>query len=464
MFERLLLTSIAVPVFGSVLVFFWEKAKGILAVILLILTAAGTASLVAPVMADNGFSLRVNIIEWFNIIFTLDGLSIFMAVVSCVLGLLIAIYSLGYMKNYQNQAEYYFLIVLFVGSMVGLIFSGNLMLMYIFWELTAVCSWRLIGFYREKEHLLNADKALLVTVFGSTLMLVGFGLIYRDYGTLDIFMLKGKAIEPMAFYFILAGILAKSAQLPLHMWLPDAGVAPTPVTALLHAAVLVKIGVYAFARIFVVTFIPSIRELEVVSYIAVATVLVAGTGALLENDIKRILAYSTVSQIGYILLGLSVANIFGTTGAIFYILAHGFGKAGLFLSAGIVEHNTHTKDINKLGGLAKTMPVTAFCFLICSLSIIGLPPFAGFYGKAMVIMGVVKSSHYLTAFLAVMGAVLTMMYLLRFYNKVFMGETAKFDIREGTGSMVFIVVVMAVVSLLIGIFPQLPIQLIGRIG
>jgi proton-translocating NADH-quinone oxidoreductase chain N len=386
--------------------------------------------------------------------FTVDTLSLFMAAVSVGVGLLIAVYSIGYMKKEKHLAEFYFYLFLFIAAMVGLVFSGNLLLMFVFWEITAVCSWRLIGFYREEEHLLAADKAFLVTFLGSTLMLVGIGLIYRDFGTFDLDALKGHTVSLTALAFILCGMLAKSAQLPFHIWLPDVGIAPSPVTALLHAAVLVKIGVYAFARLFVVTMkIPDFAG-ELIGYLAAASIITAGAAALVENDIKRILAYSTISQIGYIFLGFAIGGQMGVTGALFFILAHALGKAGLFLAAGVVEHNMHTKDIRQLGGLIYSMPVTAVSFFACALSVIGMPPLAGFYGKFMVIYSCIIAGQPVLGVLGIAGAVLTMLYLLRLFDAVFLGEPKSSIIKhEGTFSMVFVVLVLAVLSILAGIFP-----------
>jgi len=199
-------------------------------------------------------------------------------------------------------------------------------------------------------------------------------------------------------------------------------VAPTTVTALLHAAVLVKIGVYAYARLFLYTFkIPDAWQ-QAVIILAVVSSLIAAGGAAVENDIKRILAYSTISQIGYIFLGLSVANPTAVSGGLLYILMHGLGKAGLFLCAGIVIHSTNKRDIREMGGLIKTMPITAISFLVCAFSVIGLPPLGGFFSKLLVIMGTIQANQIWIAALALFTAILTMYYLMRVFALVFLGE------------------------------------------
>ncbi|MCX7941373.1 MAG: proton-conducting transporter membrane subunit, partial [Endomicrobia bacterium] len=240
---------------------------------------------------------------------------------------------------------------------------------------------------------------------------------------------------------------------------PDAGVAPTPVTALLHAAVLVKIGVYTFGRIFDFTFkiLPEFQQFEIV--ISVLTILVAGFMAFTETDIKRILAYSTISQLGYIFLGFAVNVKISVIGAIFYIVSHALAKAGLFLSAGIVEHNTNERNIHNLGGLSNTMPITSVCFLLCGFSIIGLPIFSGFWGKFFIFKGIIESGRQVTSLFAMIGSVLTLLYILRVYNKVFLGKK-RFDVREQSPVMVAVVFILSLFSICLGLFPKVVLDLI----
>jgi NADH:ubiquinone oxidoreductase subunit 5 (subunit L)/multisubunit Na+/H+ antiporter MnhA subunit len=289
-------------------------------------------------------------------------------------------------------------------------------------------------------------------------MLLGFVQIYGVTNTFDITAMRGSMIPGSAVLLILFGMFSKSATVPLHSWLPDAGIAPTTVTALLHAAVLVKIGVYAFARIFVYGVrIPSGWQ-EAIPIIVVVSSLVAAAGAVIENDLKRILAYSTVSQIGYIFLGLSMANAAGVSGSMLFIMMHGLAKAGLFLCAGIVIHATHTRDIREMGGLIKTMPVTAIAFLFCAFSVIGIPPFGGFFSKFLVILGTVQGGRPWVAAMALFTAVLTMYYLFKVFSMVFLGE-AKHPAPEGTKSMVYVVAALAVLSLAAGLFIAYPMKL-----
>jgi NADH:ubiquinone oxidoreductase subunit 5 (subunit L)/multisubunit Na+/H+ antiporter MnhA subunit len=405
----------------------------------------------------------VNFPMGFSFGFLGDGLAVFMAIASTLIGAIIVYYSWGYISHYKNQNEYYLMVVLFLGSMMGIVYTTNLLFLYIFWEISAVCCWRLIGFYRDKDIVRKADKALLVTVFGALVMLVGFILIYIQTGTLDMIALRGTKISNVAVILIMAGILSKSATLPLHTWLPDAGVAPSPVTSLLHAAVLVKIGVYVFARLFLVTF--SIEEIwhTVIPIIVAASALVSAGAALIETDIKRIIAYSTVSQIAFIFLGLSTGTMIGAAGALLYILMHGLAKGGLFLCAGIIEQNTHTKDIRQLGGLATTMPITAVAFAVCAFSVMGIPPLGGFFSKMMVINGAVVANEPWIAVTFIIGAVLTAIYMMRLFVKIFFGENKFPDVKEGSFSMVFSVVALAVLSLLGGLLVYYPAEFVNSI-
>lgn len=407
----------------------------------------------SPLVFANNFSLGI------NFALNADALALFMALVSLFISAIIVLYSFDYIKHYPNQNEYYFMVVLFVGSMMGLVFSSNLIFIYIFWELTALCSWRLIGFFREKDIIIKADKSFLITMFGALAMLLGFIMIYQQTGSFDLNAIKGVHLSDLTVLLILLGIFSKSATLPLQTWLPDAGVAPSPVTALLHAAVLVKIGVYFYARIFIAT-APLLPSMQVMVMAIVAfSALISGGAALIDKDLKRIIAYSTISQIAFIFLGFSASNSIGIAGALLFILMHGLAKAGLFLCAGIVEHNTKTKDITKLGGLIKTMPWTAFAFLFCSFSIMGIPPFGGFFSKYMVISGAVASGQWLLVAVFVLSAIFTILYLFRVFNMVFMGET-KIEAKERSGLMVGCVVSLAILSLLGGLFVNYPMQMI----
>jgi proton-translocating NADH-quinone oxidoreductase chain N len=460
--ELIVLLTIFIPVLGSLTIpLAGGISKSVRSAWSLILggaTAVLPLLLIPFALAGGHEVYRRTFVLGLNFTLIVDPLSVFMSIVSSFVGFLIILYSLGYIAHEENQNEYYLMVVLFIGSMMGLVYSANLIFMYLFWEIIAISCWRLIGFYRLKDYIIKADKAFLVTFFGAAVMLLGFVVIYGNTKTFDLVDMRGTMIPGAAVLLILFGMFSKSATVPLHTWLPDAGVAPTTVTALLHAAVLVKIGVYAYVRLFLYTFdIPSGWKTALPIVVAVSSLIAAGA-ATVENDFKRILAYSTVSQIGYIFLGFSVANPDGINGSLLFILMHGLAKAGLFLCAGIVIHATHKRDIREMGGLIKTMPLTAIAFLICAFSVIGIPPFGGFFSKFLVIVGTVKAGQVWVAAVALFTAVLTMYYLLKVFSQVFLGE-AKEPVPEGTTSMVFVVTLLAVLSLAAGILVAYPMKL-----
>jgi len=471
--EFLLLACIFVPNLGAFLLPLLGKVsprlRNAAALLFALVPLVFSALLAISVLGGNDVTVSKALPLGFNFVFTADGLAVFMAIVSSFISAIIILYSFGYISHYEHQDEYYLMVVLFLGAMLGLVYAANLIFLFLFWEITAIVSWRLIGFFREKNHVLKADKSFLVTVFGALVMLVGFVILWQQYGSFDFSVMKGgfktNPVSNLAIFLILFGILSKSATLPFHTWLPDAGVAPSPVTALLHAAVLVKIGVYVFARLFIATFPIEAFWQTAVPIIAGVSALVSAGAALLETDLKRIIAYSTISQIGFIFLGLSTGNIIGVAGGLLFILMHGLAKAGLFLVAGIVEQNTKTKDITKLGGLITTMPVTAMAFLFCAFSVMGIPPFGGFFSKYMVFAGSLETGHLMITLIFLLGAVLTILYLFRVFNLVFLGEAKTLPVKEGTPVMVFCVAALGIISLLAGIFIQYPnemVQIITR--
>lgn len=447
-----LMLSIFVPLLGSLFcLIFPRRIRGAWSVIVVSLSFVFLLFLLPSIML--GKVIRLNLgtsaTGFFSFSFLADGISLIFALVFSFMGIIILLYSLTYIRPYENQKEYYFITTLMVGSLVGISFSANLMLLYVFWEVAALSAWRLYGFFRGKKEVIFASKAFLLTFLGSSLMLLGFILIYQARATLDLVVLRGQPVSNLALFLILLGIIAKSATLPIQVWMPDAySGAPSPVCAL-SSALIAKIGVFAFVRIFLFTFTIS---WDWILWLAVISSLIGAGAALREKNIKRIIAYSTISQIGFILLGLALVGKIGLLAGLLYFVIHAIAKTGLFLGAGIVEQRYGESNLDKLGGLAKDMPVTAAGFLFCSLSIMGFPPFGGFYAKLMVILAMVKEGHFWIAGLAIFVAILTMLYLFRLFNGIFLGKGASSGNREGTTSMVACVLFLGIISLAIGIF------------
>ena len=323
--ETRLLLTVAVPLIGAFclpfLGRFFESLRNWTALLLVLASLAGSLSLAATVYAGIRPAAGCGSL----IFLQADALAVFMAVVATLVAAVIVFYSFDYIGHHGWRNEYYFMAVLLLGATMGLVFSRNLIAMYIFWEITAIACWRLIGFFREPDCALKADKAFLFTGFGAAMMLLGFIMIYTETGSFDLeaakTALRGKTLSHAAVFLILIGIFAKSAAAPLHTWLPDAGVAPSPATALIHAAVLVKIGVYAYARLFIATFALPGEWHVWVPQIAAAGALLSAGAALIEKDIKRIIAFSTVSQIAFIFFGLSVGSPISAAGGILYFLS-----------------------------------------------------------------------------------------------------------------------------------------------
>jgi len=404
-------------------------------------------------IAQTVFSSRFIYYPVKNIFFIADPLSFIFGITSVFIGIFIYLFATGYFvkEAYPEQQKFSFWGLVFVGSMMGVVFSDNLISLYMFWELAGLCSWKLIGFYRADEHLLKADKAFLITSAGAGFMLLGFAYIYLSTGSLSISQIINQSVPPFVFVLIFLGVLTKSATFPFHTWLPDASVAPTPVTSFLHAAVLVKIGIYGLARLFGTTLYVS-GNVMWAGWLALFSSVAAGIVAMRETDIKRILASSTISQLGFMIAGLMVFNPVATRGVVIFYVAHALGKGCLFLCAGITEKLFGTKDIRQMGGLIKKSPLLTYAFLFSMLSVAGIPPLPGFYGKLEAITGMLIKRHIFYGLLAILTSALTLLYTFRLFRYVFMGDIKEVNFGEkGFAPMIVSVVILTTVSLVLGI-------------
>ncbi len=356
-----------------------------------------------------------------------DPLSVVMLGMVTLVGLMIQVYSLGYMKGDPRLGWYFAVHSLFIASMLALVLADNFLLLYVVWELVGLCSYLLIGFWYERRSASEAaKKAFITTRIGDVGLLIGILLLFDQTGTFSMsgtFEAAtagqiGQGTLTLAALLLFLGAMGKSAQFPLHVWLPDAMEGPTPVSALIHAATMVAAGVFLVARAFPI-FEAAPDALTVVAVIGLITALIAASQALVATDLKRILAYSTVSHLGLMMLSLGA---FGYTAAIFHLVAHGFSKAVLFLGAGSVMHSMEEEtDIRKMGGLRKVMPVTALTFTIGALSLAGAPLLAGFWSKDEVLLAVLDHRNYLLAF-ALIAAFLSALYMARALFVVFYGQ------------------------------------------
>ena len=356
----------------------------------------------------------------------MDSLTAVMLIVVTVVSLMVQIYSQGYMHGDPGYHRYYAFMSLFTMSMLGLVLADNLVFMFVFWEMVGLCSYFLIGFWFHKPSAADAaKKAFIVTRLGDFGFLAAILLLYLNTGTFDILELHELAIAgalagtvlTWAAIGIFAGAVGKSAQFPLHVWLPDAMEGPTPVSALIHAATMVAAGVFLVARMFPL-FEHSTEALTTVAIIGGITAIFAASMGLVMNDIKRVLAYSTISQLGYMMLGLGTG---GVAIGIWHLFNHAFFKALLFLGAGSVNHATGTFDMRFMGGLRKYMPWTYVTFVIASLSIAGIWPLSGFWSKDEIVISAFASQPVLF-YLAIITVFMTAFYMFRAVFMTFGGE------------------------------------------
>lgn len=401
-----------------------------------------------------------------NVGILIDPLSVNMLLVVTFISLLVQIYSLGYMHDDERFSIYYSYLSLFTASMLLLVVSNNYLQIFVGWELVGLCSYLLIGFWYFKPEAANAaKKAFVVNRVGDMGFLMGVVTIGMVFQTFDFAQVKdavtlglsngtyqGAYIAGIAL-LLFCGAVGKSAQFPLHVWLPDAMEGPTPVSALIHAATMVAAGVYMVARTFVL-FSADPIAMTTVAYIGCFTALFAATIALAQDDIKRILAYSTLSQLGYMVMSLGVG---GYTSGMFHLTTHACFKALLFLGAGSVIHGVHNQDIWKMGGLWNKMKITAITFLIANLAISGIPPFAGFFSKDAILDAVKESTvpgHELLYYTGVFTAFLTAFYMFRLFFVVFTGKPrdhhAHDHAHESPLTMTGPLMILAILSLSIG--------------
>ncbi len=373
----------------------------------------------------------------------LDPVSVMMLVVISTVSLMVHIYSFGYMKGETGFQRYYAFLSLFTMSMMGLVVAVNIFQMYVFWELVGVSSYLLIGFYYQKPAAVAASKkAFIVTRFADLGFLIGI-LLYGYYaGTFSFtpqvqVLAAAGAMIPLALGLMFVGGAGKSAMFPLHIWLPDAMEGPTPVSALIHAATMVVAGVYLVARMFplFIGYAPDV--LHIVGYVGVFTSLFAAVIACVQTDIKRVLAFSTISQIGFMMVALGVctsgdphAGGLGYLASMFHLFTHAMFKALLFLGAGAIIHAVHSNEMKDMGGLRKYMPVTHITFLIACLAIAGIPPFSGFFSKDEILAACFGYSPVMGGVMTFIAA-LTAFYMFRLYYKIFWGGGSCGSLSKG---------------------------------
>jgi NADH-quinone oxidoreductase subunit L len=389
-----------------------------------------------------------------------DGLSASVLLMVAIVALMVFVYATGYMHGDKRYPWFFAVFSLFTCSMFALVTSANLLQLMVFWEVMGLCSYLLIGFWYEREEARRASiKAFLTTRVGDMGFLLGVIVLLAKFGTLDIptLMTAGesvpRAILLVACLLLFGGAVGKSAQFPLHIWLPDAMAGPTPVSGLLHSATMVAAGVFLVARTYPLFEISG--ALPFVAGAGIASAVFGASLALTETDIKRTLAYSTMSQLGYMMAALGVG---GYVAAVFHLITHGFFKSLLFLSAGSVIHGSETQDVREMGGLAKTMRITSVVYLVGALALAGIPPLAGFFSKDAILLSMWAPNAKVASatlghplfFVALATAMLTAFYMFRQYFMVFTGPEKR-HAHESPRAMLVPMVVLAVLTSLAGV-------------
>ena len=430
-------------------------------------TAAGTFPTLMPYNFEwLPFTADLHI----NMGILLDPISIMMLVVISTVSLMVHIYSFGYMKGEKGFQRYYAFLSLFTMSMLGLVVATNIFQMYVFWELVGVSSYLLIGFYyTKKEAIAASKKAFIVTRFADLGFLIGI-LIYGYYAETFSFTPAASALVaagtmiPLALGLMFVGGAGKSAMFPLHIWLPDAMEGPTPVSALIHAATMVVAGVYLVARMFPLFIGYAPEVLHWTAYIGAFTAFYAASVACVQSDIKRVLAFSTISQIGFMIVALGVCTSInphegglGYMASMFHLFTHAMFKALLFLGAGCIIHAVHSNEMSAMGGLRKYMPVTHITFLIACLAISGIWPFSGFFSKDEILTACFRFSPVMGWIMTGIAA-MTAFYMFRLYYGIFWGTENKtlhaaHTPHEAPLTMTFPLLFLAAVTCVAGFIP-----------
>lgn len=451
--------------------------------------AAYLFSLIPTVSTDGPIHQNLNLMPRIGMNFDvyIDGLGLLFAILISGIGALVVLYSIGYLSKEEKLGNFYVYLLIFMTAMLGIVLNDNVLMLYFFWELTSISSFLLIAFwYTRDKSIYGAQKSMLITFFGGFMMLGGFIVLYIITGTFSIREMIGNVdliidsnLAPFAVVLILLGAFTKSAQFPFYIWLPDAMEAPTPVSAYLHSATMVKAGLYLVAR-FTPVFAFSELWVWIILLGGLITLVWASFNAIKQDDLKGVLAFSTVSQLGLIMSLLGVGALAVATGAneeiftvavvaaVFHIINHATFKGSLFMVAGILDHETGTRSIRKLGGLLTLMPISFTMTLVTALSMAGIPPFNGFLSKELFLEAMFEISHanfsaladwsVLFPILGIVGSIFTFVYSLKLIHGVFFGDrsydTPK-EPHEAPALLLISPIILSALVIIFGLFPNI---------
>jgi len=392
--------------------------------------------------------------------FEIDTLSIFMSGISAGLGVLVAVYSISYMENESRLTEFYTLMTFMMAGMTGVVMAGDLFTLFVFWELMGLSSYVLVAFLKSKWGPIEAGfKYLVMSATAGAFLILSMAIIYGMKGTLNFAYiadnLRGASASPWIialFSTIVVGFGVKSAIVPLHTWLPDAHPeAPSPISALL-SGIVIETGLYALARVLFLTFDPGMIKLPI-AFLAVLTMTLANVMALLQTDIKRLLAYSSIAQVGYMLIGLAAGTAYGFMGLFLHIFNHSMMKGMAFLASGSIVHETGTRDINSLRGIGKMMPITSISLFIALLGLGGIPGTNGFISKYHLFSAAFGSGLGWLGIMGVLNSALSMAYYIRIMQVLLGSPKEGFKAKEAPILMSTVTLAMAVIIVILGIWP-----------
>lgn len=438
-----LILTLITPFIGALLAYIFKNKAGFIASLFSLITLLFSLFSISESFSKIKVYYSFSLFRWLNAELNFgvlcDPLTSILLILITVIGFFVILYSQGYMSPlnadhpfYKPYGSYYFLMLLFIGAMVGIATAVNFLQLFFFWEITTLCSWALISYTKEKKALFSGLKAFIMTHIGGIGFLIALALMYSqaksfDFSVIDSLSFSSKFVIFALLFFAAA---AKSAQIPLFTWLPDAMVAPTPVSAYLHAAAMVKAGVYLMARIYISNTLTD-NEAFIVGIIAISTMVVSVILYYLQDDLKKLLAYSTIGHLGYILFGVSL-GIYGSktggAGGVFHIINHGFAKGLLFLSVGGIAYATGSKSIKELQGVSRRFPLLTASFLTGMFAIIGVPPFSGFWSKFMIFTGafeIENISANIFGLIAIFESILAFCWYIFVGHKVFFGEASE---------------------------------------
>jgi multicomponent Na+:H+ antiporter subunit D len=396
-----------------------------------------------------------------GICMVLDGLTSFMLVTVNLVSFLVTIYSVSYMEKYTDKYRFYTLFMLMLAGMNGIIVTGDLFNLFVFLEIASIASYALVAFGTEAEELEASFKYAIMGSVASTFILLGIAMLYSYTSTLNMAdissILSGKPVNTIVGFvtvLFLAGFGLKAALVPFHGWLPDAHpAAPAPISAMLSGVFIKTLGVYALCRVFFNILTVSDRLVFVLIVLGLVSMVVGAFLAIAQNDIKRMFAYSSISQIGYIIFALGVGTPLAILGGLFHLFNHAVFKSLLFLNSGAIEYSVHTRNLEKLGGLNSRLPITGYTSLIGSMSISGIPPLGGFFSKLIIIIAAIQAGYFISATVAILVSIVTLAYYLKFLNFTFFGklDELRLKIREVPWAMRLSMIVLAIICVASGL-------------